>query len=395
MGVGAIMNLLRLALLVPLLLPGQTVAPGFEHFYSMEYEQAIAVFQKEIAARPNDPAGYNHLAQALLYREMDRAGALESELVTGNNPFLRRGKIAASPAEQKRFDDAIARAIALCEARVQANAGDVEAVYLLSVAHGLEANYNFLVRRLWRESLKQFTLSRKLSMQVTAAEPQRVDAYLVQGVHDYIVGSLPFGWKLLGFLIGFHGDKEGGLRTVERVAVHGDRNKFDAMIALAVAYRRERHAERAVPLLLELMRWFPRNYLFRLELVQMYGDLGRREEALAVLARIDQLKSEGAAGYKTLPAGKIQYARGNLLFWYRDYAGAIENLTKVTQGGEELDVNTAMNAWMRLGQSYDLLGQRAKALAAYRQAVTAAPESDAGRESKRYLSSPYRRSAGL
>jgi tetratricopeptide (TPR) repeat protein len=326
----------------------------------MEYEQAIAVFQKEIATLPNDPAGYNHLAQALLYREMDRAGALESELVTGNNPFLRRGKIAASPAEQKRFDDAIGRAIALCEARVQANAGDVDAVYLLSVAHGLKANYNFLVRRLWRESLKQFTLSRKLSMQVTAADPRRVDAYLVQGVHDYIVGSLPFGWKLLGFLIGFHGDKEGGLRTVERV-----------------------------------MRWFPRNYLFRLELVQMYGDLGRREEALAVLARMDQLKREGAAGYKTLPAGKIQYARGNLLFWYRDYAGAIENLTKVTQGGDELDVNTAMNAWMRLGQSYDLLGQRAKALAAYRQAVSAAPESDAGRESKRYLSTPYRRSAEL
>jgi len=65
----------------------------------------------------------------------------------------------------------------------------------------------------------------------------------------------------------------------------------------------------------------------------MYGDLGRREEALAVLARMDQLKREGTAVYKTLPAGKIQYARGNLLFWYRDYAGAIETLTKVTQGG--------------------------------------------------------------
>jgi tetratricopeptide (TPR) repeat protein len=389
------MNLLRLSFLIPLVLPAQTVSPGFEHFYSMEYEQAIAIFQKEIATRPNDPGGYNHLAQALLYREMDRAGALESELVTGNNPFLHRGKIAASPAEQKRFDDSIARAIALCEARIQANATDVDAIYMLSVAHGLEANYNFLVRRLWRDSLKQFTLSRKLSMQVTAADPRRVDAYLVQGVHDYIVGSLPFGWKLLGFLIGFHGDKSGGLRTVEMVANKGDKNKFDAMIALAVAYRRERHSEKAVPLLLELMRWFPRNYLFRLELVQMYGDLGRKEDALGVLARMEQLKREGAPGYKTLPAGKIQYARGNLLFWYRDYRGAIESLTKVTEATEELDGNTPMNAWMRLGQSYDLLGQRAKALAAYERAVTNAPESDAGRESKRYLSSPYRRPASL
>jgi tetratricopeptide (TPR) repeat protein len=389
------MNLLRLALLVPILLPAQTVTPGFDHFYSLEYEPAIAIFEKEIAARPNNPAGYNHLAQAILYREMDRAGALESELVTGNNPFLHRGKIAASPEEQKRFDDAIAKVVALCEARTQANPNDVEAVYLLSVAHGLQANYNFLVRKLWRESLKQFTLSRKLSMQVTGADPKRTDAYLIQGVHDYIVGSLPFTWKLLGFLIGFRGDKDGGLRTVEMVATRGDKNKYDAMIALAVAYRRERRPEKAVPLLQELIRVFPRNYLFRLELVQMFGDLGQKDEALAVLAQMDRLKQEGAPGYKNLPAGKIQYARGNLLFWYRDYPAAIENLTKVNAASANLDVNTAMNAWMRLGQAYDLQGKRSQALAAYQQAVNAAPESDAGRESKRYLNSPYRRPASL
>ncbi len=389
------MNLLRLALLVPVLLPAQTVTPGFDHFYSLEYEPAIAIFEKEIAARPNNPAGYNHLAQAILYREMDRAGALESELVTGNNPFLHRGKIAASPEEQKRFDDAIAKVVALCEARTQANPNDVEAVYLLSVAHGLQANYNFLVRKLWRESLKQFTLSRKLSMQVTGADPKRTDAYLIQGVHDYIVGSLPFTWKLLGFLIGFRGDKDGGLRTVEMVAARGDKNKYDAMIALAVAYRRERRPEKAVPLLQELIRVFPRNYLFRLELVQMFGDLGQKDEALAVLAQMDRLKQEGAPGYKNLPAGKIQYARGNLLFWYRDYPAAIENLTKVNAASANLDVNTAMNAWMRLGQAYDLQGKRTQALAAYQQAVNAAPESDAGRESKRYLNSPYRRPASL
>lgn len=389
------MNLLRLLFLAPCWLAAQTVSPGFDHFYSLEYEPAIAIFEKEIAARPNDPAGYNHLAQAILYREMDRAGALESELVSGNNPFYHRGKIAASEADQKRFDGAIGKAIALCEARIGVNPKDVDALYLLSVAHGLQANYNFLVRRLWRESLKQFTLSRKLSMQVTEAEPKRTDAYLVQGVHDYIVGSLPFAWKLLGFLIGFRGDKEGGLRTVEMVAARGDKNKYDAMIALAVAYRRERQTEKAVALLRELIRAFPRNYLFRLELVQMYGDMGQKEDALAVLAEMDRLKREGAAGFKALPAGKMLYARGNLLFWYREYPEAIENLTRVNASAEKLDVNTAMNAWMRLGQAYDLTGKRTQALAAYQQAVKTAPESDAGRESKRYLSSPYRRPSSL
>ncbi|MCX6606623.1 MAG: hypothetical protein NTV52_23965 [Acidobacteria bacterium] len=385
------MNLLWLAILVPAALTAQSVSKGFDHFYNLEYEPAIVIFESEIAARPNEPAGYNHLAQAILYREMDRAGALESELVTGNNPFLQRGKIVASPAEQKRFDSSIDRAIALSEARLATNPKDLDALYFLGVAHGLRANYNFLIRKLWREALKEFTVSRKLQMQVTQADPSRIDAFLVQGVHDYVVGSLPFTWKLLGFLIGFRGDREGGLRMVELVAAKGDKNKVDAMIALAVAYRRDRHAEKAVPLLLELIRLFPRNYLYRLELVQMYGDLGNKDEALAVLGRMDELKRQGAPGLKSLPAGKIQYARGNLLFWYRDYAGALENLAKVTAAAGEVDVNTGMNAWMRMGQTYDVMGKRSQARAAYTEAVKGAPESDAGKESKRYLESPYKR----
>ena len=40
------------------------------------------------------------------------------------------------------------------------------------------------------------------------------DAQLIEGVHDYIVGSLPWAWRMLGFLVGFHGDKERGIRTV-------------------------------------------------------------------------------------------------------------------------------------------------------------------------------------
>ena len=54
-------------------------AKGFEHFYSLEYDEAVAEFEKEIVAKPSDPEPYNHLAQALLYRELYRGGALETE----------------------------------------------------------------------------------------------------------------------------------------------------------------------------------------------------------------------------------------------------------------------------------------------------------------------------
>jgi cytochrome c-type biogenesis protein CcmH/NrfG len=46
---------------------------------------------------------------------------------------------------------------------------------------------------------------------------------------------------------------------------------------------------------------------------------------------------------------------------------------------------------MRLGQIYDLKGQRNLALDAYRHAIDFAPESEAARESRRYLGTPFQR----
>ena len=51
--------------------------------------------------QPDSPDAYNHIAQTILYREMFRTGALESELVTGANAFLRREKMNPSARDEK------------------------------------------------------------------------------------------------------------------------------------------------------------------------------------------------------------------------------------------------------------------------------------------------------
>src|SRR5260370_21044533 len=67
--------------------------PGFVHFYNLEFDDALAAFHAEAAHLPDSADVYNHIAQTILYREMFRSGALESQLVTGTNPFLRRAKM--------------------------------------------------------------------------------------------------------------------------------------------------------------------------------------------------------------------------------------------------------------------------------------------------------------
>ncbi|MGH9666023.1 MAG: tetratricopeptide repeat protein [Bryobacteraceae bacterium] len=369
-------------------------AEGFDHFYNLEYDQAIADFDKQIAAEPQNPNAYNHLAQAILYREMLRSGALESQLVTGSNPFIRRQKMNPGEPDRRRFEGLIAKAMQLGEARLEKNSRDTDALYALGVSYGLRANYSFLVHKAWLDALRYSATARNYHNQVTAIDPSSVDAQLLQGLYDYVVGSLPWAMKMLGFVGGFRGDREEGIRTLQLVAQKGHADRVDAQVLLAVIYRRERRPLDAIPLLNTLVHDYPRAYLLRFEQAQMYGDAGDEKHALEALDKVEEMKRAGVAGYARVPDEKIRYARGNLLFWYNDLDRALDDLKAVTAHADNLDLNTGVLAWMRLGQTYDLKGQRSNAKAAYRKAIAYAPQSDAAKESRGYLSSPYRRRAG-
>ena len=125
------------------------------------------------------------------------------------------------------------------------------ALHALSVAFALRANYGFLVRKSWRASLYDSSQARKYDDQVTDIDPGDYDAKLLQGGYDYIVGNLSWGLRALGFIAGYHGDKQRGLRTIEEVAAKGKENRVDAAdraVRFVSAGKGRRRAR---------FRWFP------------------------------------------------------------------------------------------------------------------------------------------
>ncbi|MCC7154749.1 MAG: tetratricopeptide repeat protein [Bryobacterales bacterium] len=381
-------------ILVHLLTPASArdlAARGLDHFYNLEFPEALDAFREYRREDPDDPERQNLVAQTVLFNLMLRNGALESELVTGNNPFLRRPKMDPTPEESKEFNESIRKAVELSQARLDRNPRDTKALYAMSVAIALRGNYRFLVTKDWLDALRDITAARKLDNRITEIDPSNIDARLLQGVHDYVVGSLPWGYRILGFLAGFHGDRDEGIRTVRLVAEKGVRNATDAKIILCAIYRREHRPGDAVPIVLDLLKRYPRNYLFLLELSQMYADLGDKERALAALDRVAELKRSGAPGYRNLPPERIDFARGNLLFWYNDLDDAIVYLSKSAAKAHDLDPHSGVLSFLRLGQCFDLKGERKQAIEAYRKAIAFAPRSDAAGESRKYLSSPYKR----
>jgi tetratricopeptide (TPR) repeat protein len=255
----------------------------------------------------------------------------------------------------------------------------------------LRANYYWVVKKAWRDSLRDATAARRLHNRVSELEPDNVDARLVQGLHDYVIGSLPWSWRMLGIVVGMHGDKAKGIRTVQDVAANGRLNKMDARILLCALYRREGQTKAAIPIVKELIERYPRNFLLRLELAQMYSTGGDGANGLAVLREVERMKTAHAAGFDHLQWEKLWFQMGSIQFWYNDLDQSLENMKRVTANAEDVDLSTGVTAWLRTGQIYDMKQRRKEAVDSYRKAIAFAPEADAAQESKKYLTTPYRR----
>ena len=272
------------------------------------------------------------------------------------------------------------------------SAKDVQALYAISSRpRSCAQTFLYLVEKSWMQSLHEAVAARKANDQILEFDPGFVDAHLIHGVSEYAVGCLPGYLRLLGAVNGFHGDKEDGVKQLQLVVEQGGGNRFDAAILLAVIYRRDHRPKDAIPLLEQLAETFPRNHLFLFELVQMYSDLGDKDSALKVLAQIEDAIRDKRPGFAGLPLERMQYARGNLLFWYGDLQRSLADLKQVTTSPAELDLSTAVMAWLRLGQVCDLLGDHARASDAYRATIKTAPNSRPAKEAEHYLEKPYRR----
>ncbi len=362
---------------------------GWDRFYNLEYDAAIADFERAIAQDPNSPDLHNHLAEAVVFKEMYRNGALESEMVSGNNSLLRRARMNPSAETRAKFLSEIGKSLSLCDARLKKNPNDTIALYAEGIAYGIRSDYFWVVEKSWYESLHDATSARKAHNRLVELEPNNVDARLVQGLHDYIVGSLPWHYRMVGFLVGFHGDKEKGIRIVQDVAQNGKLDKVDAEIFLCALYRRENHPDRAVPVVQDLIRRFPRNYLLRLELSVMYSMAGDKVHGLEAVEEAARLKRTNAPGFDRMPWEKIYYQEGSIQFWYRDEDRALENLQKVAAGIENVDLNTGAYTYLRIGQIYDMTNRRAQAVEYYKKAIAYEPQADGAAQSRKYLATPY------
>jgi tetratricopeptide (TPR) repeat protein len=267
---------------------------GFSAFYNLDYDRALAIFDSAVRGNPDDPEGWNHLAQTILYRRLYLDGALTSDLVGHSNAFLRRPKVVMPPEEEKSFLGAIDQAVQLGARRLQKNPRDAEALYALGVANANRAYFDLLVKKSWFDALRDSNRGAAFHNRLRRLRPGDPDALLVPGMQAYAAGCLPLWVRLLVSMAGIRGSREEGLTMVERAAREGRKTGVEATILLAVLYNREGRPADAAALMRELSEAFPRNYLYRSEQVLLLARAGRAREAREDLARLEAMKRMGA-----------------------------------------------------------------------------------------------------
>jgi tetratricopeptide (TPR) repeat protein len=351
---------------------------AFDHFYNMDYTRSISEFERVLQKHPDDPFAVNHLLTAVLFQELYRMGALNSGEYA-NDSFVATAHRPADPKVQARIKELVEQARSLEGKRLAANANDVEALYARGVTRGQLSTYTALVERSWYAALKSAVGARNDHEQVLELSPDYTDAKLIVGAHNYVLGSLPWGVKILVKVIGQGGNKDKGIRYLREAAAGSGETSTDAKIVLLLFLRREHKYPEALEIADALVPQYPQNLLIALEQGNLLRASGRNSEAASAYQRILQSGRDGL--YPDLHYELAALSLGDLLRAQKDYAGAASAYEQVNQI-QKPDPEVLQKANLGAGEMYDVLKKRELALQKY-QAVVATNVNTAPAETAR------------
>ncbi|HVZ16253.1 MAG TPA: tetratricopeptide repeat protein, partial [Terriglobales bacterium] len=307
---------------------------GFEYFYNAEYDPAIKEFESALEAHPDDPFAVNHLLTGIMFKEMYRIGALDSELYAKEG-FLHSKQFPTDPKIRDQVKELTDRALQLEDDRLKKNPDDVDALYSRGSTRGLKSTWMALVDKAWFSALRSAVGARHDHEHVLQLDPNYTDAKMVVGMHNYVIGSVPWAVKVAASIVGLSGSREKGIQYLYEAANGGGEASVDAKIALALFLRREQRYKEAVEIVNGLSESYPKNFLLDLELANLYNASGSGAEAITTYRK---LLKQADAGF--FPAGAhiemAWYGLGEALRGQHNFVDAAASYEKV-QGYPKAD----------------------------------------------------------
>jgi hypothetical protein len=242
---------------------------GFRLLYELKFTEARRLFTEWNSNHPDDPLGEVSVAASFLFEEFYRQGVLTSEFFLNDKRLL--GGIAGKPDAERGsgFREANQRARDLARRRIKANRRDVDALFALTIATCMQADFESILEKRQLESLRLIKEADSYAHQLLEQRPDAADAWLALGAANYIIWCLPVHMRFLLWFGGIHGDRKLGMEQLRKAADNGHYLRPFAKIFLAMAAMRENQEELARAQLSDLVSEFPANQLFAAELSRL------------------------------------------------------------------------------------------------------------------------------
>jgi TolA-binding protein len=359
---------------------------AFDHFYNMEYEKAMPEFERILENHPDDPFAVNHMLTAILMRNLYETGGMNTGDYS-NDSFIGHAPRPTDPKIKARIKELAARAESLEEKELKANPNDVNALYCRGVTRAQFAVYTAIVERAWFSALRNAVGARHDHERVLELDPDYLDAKMVVGTHNYVVGNLPWSIKVAAALAGLSGSKEKGLEYLREVAKGGGENSVDAKVMLSLFLRREHHYDEALGYMEDLSARYPKNHLFATEVANLERASGHLDEAEAEYRKVWQNGREGK--YGALHYETAAWGLGELLRSKKDFAGAAAAYELVNEAPNP-DPDVLQKANLAAGEMYDLLQKRDLAMKRYETVLAENANTGQADLARRYIREAYR-----
>jgi hypothetical protein len=363
------------------------VREAFQHFYVLDYPACVSLLEKVQAAHPGDPEATALLLEARVFAELYRQDLLDTTFYANDGFLTGKHPTPEDPHVRDQIFGLSDEAVREAEARLSKNPKDVDALYARGWAKSLRSSYMAMVERSFSPAFHMALQAHSDEAKVLQIDPDYIDAKLVVGTYQYVIGALPWGFKLLFGFAGITGSKARGMEMLHDAFARAPMTSVEAGTVIALFQRREGKYQEAITVVRKLESEYPRDFLFRLEEANLRKDAG---EGMGAVAAYESLLSDAAKpGY--FPSAHLELAYfglGEALRGQRHFAEsakAYEQAAWTPNSGAELKRRSLVAA----GKSRDLSGDRSQAVKDYQAAIANGSDTTQGDIARRYLKTPY------
>jgi tetratricopeptide (TPR) repeat protein len=364
------------------------VQDGFQRFYLMDYSGALARFNRVEAAHPSDPIATDYILYVTLFRELFRLDLLDTTFYANDGFLTGKHTVVEDPQVRDQIKSLAEKAFGQADQQLKTNPNDVNALFARGWARSLEAVYLAMVERSFPSALKMAIDAKNDHQKVLRLDPGYADAKMVVGVYQYVVGALPFAFKLIVGFAGIHGSKSAGMALLQDSSAQGVITSIESRTVMALFLRREGKYQEALAMNRTLVDQYPHDFLFCLERANISKDAG---EGMAAVDYYRQLIKDARRPryFASFHLELAYFGLGATLRGQHLYQPSIDAFR---QGAFQPTTSPELKrrCLLAAGEDYDLMEQHDKARQQYQAVIDAGSNSAQADLARKYMESAYR-----